>query len=184
MDVRELWSKCTQVAVAPDSSQKQYFLERYKHEDPVFRLPPPTHACIDPIAQSGLSVASMIGPNHQHSPRVMFFGNQLKSATGLPSYNHQTKTETKTYVLRNPQQDILTTPYGHAIGRRKVPMNQHAIVGIMDYEGYGQEDPIVLNETSVQRGLLVTDQYRVYTKILPKLEDRKTRVTYLFPLLL
>lgn len=45
---------------------------------------------------------------------------------------------------------------------RELPAGQNAIVGIMCYSGYNQEDSVIMNQSSIDRGLFRSLFYRAY----------------------
>ena len=61
--------------------------------------------------------------------------------------------ETFAHILNYPQRPIVTTRYKKYTDVDKLPYGINAIVAIACYSGYNQEDAVILNESSIQRGL-------------------------------
>ena len=61
-----------------------------------------------------------------------------------------------------PQKPLVTTRYKKYTDVDKLPYGINAIVAIACYSGYNQEDAVILNETSVERGLYNSLYLRSY----------------------
>ena len=92
-------------------------------------------------------------PEHSQYPRNAFSCQQTKQAVGIYSSAYNTRFETFAHILHYPQRPIVTTRYKKYTDVDKLPYGINAIVAIACYSGYNQEDAVILNETSVQRGL-------------------------------
>lgn len=88
---------------------------------------------------------------------------QAKMATqscGIPLTNYQQRMDTATHVLCYPQKPLVTTrgaEYSHFL---ELPAGQNAIVAVMCYTGYNQEDSVIMNQSSIDRGLFRSLYYR------------------------
>ena len=89
--------------------------------------------------------------NNSQYPRNVFLCQQTKQAVGVYSSAYNTRFETFAHILHYPQKPIVTTRYKKYTDVDKLPYGINAIVAIACYSGYNQEDPVILNETSVQR---------------------------------
>lgn len=109
-----------------------------------------------------LGVAAVVIPysDHNQSPRNCYQANMMKQAIGMYSMAYQSRTDTITYVLDYPQKPLVSSPYGEMLEYDNMPYGINAIVAIACYTGFNQEDSVILNKSSVERGLFATHSYR------------------------
>ena len=101
-------------------------------------------------------------PEHSQYPRNVFSGQQTKQAMGLYSSAYQTRFETFAHILNYPQKQLVTSRYKSYTDVDKLPYGVNAIVAIACYTGYNQEDSVILNQSSVERGMFNSVYYRSY----------------------
>ena len=97
--------------------------------------------------------------NHNQAPRNIFSGAQGKQAIGVYATNFPYKIETMSYVLNYPQQPLVTTRYTKYLNTDVLPNGENVIVAIACYTGYNQEDSIIINKNSIERGLFNLTYY-------------------------
>lgn len=124
-----------------------------------------THLEIHP--STALSVVTQIVPfaNHNQAPRVIFHGAQSKQAIGLPQTNFSKRFDTMSYLQHYPQKRIISTRGSHYNGNDRMPNGFNAIVAIATYSGFNQEDSILINKNSIDRGLFRITAYKTMTAI-------------------
>ena len=83
-----------------------------------------------------------------------------KQAIGLYATNFKTRLDTLSHVLNYPQQPLVKTNMSTLLNLSNMPCGTNVIVAIATYTGYNQEDSIILNRSSVQRGLFTSTFYR------------------------
>jgi len=101
-------------------------------------------------------------PEHSQYPRNVFSGQQTKQAMGLYSAAYQTRFETFAHILNYPQKQLVTSRYKKYTDVDKLPYGTNCIVAIASYTGYNQEDSVILNKSSVERGMFNSVYYRSY----------------------
>ena len=101
-------------------------------------------------------------PEHSQAPRNVFSSQQTKQAVGVYSSAYNTRFDTFGHIHHYPQKSIVTTRYKHYTHVDKLPYGCNCIVAIASYSGYNQEDAVILNKTSVQRGMFQTVYFRSY----------------------
>ena len=85
-----------------------------------------------------------------------------KQAMGVYLTNYQMRMDTMSNILYYPQKPLATT---HSMGYlkfRELPAGQNAIVAILCYSGYNQEDSVIMNQSSIDRGLFRSLYYRTH----------------------
>ena len=101
-------------------------------------------------------------PEHSPAPRNVFSCQQTKQAVGIYSSAFNTRFDTFGHILYYPQKAIVTTKYKKYIHNDKLPNGINCIVAISSYTGYNQEDAIIINKTSVDRGMFKSMYFRSY----------------------
>jgi len=102
-------------------------------------------------------------PEHSQAPRNVFSSQQTKQAVGVYSSAYGTRFDTFGHILHYPQKSIVTTRYKKYTDVDKLPYGSNCIVAIASYSGYNQEDAVILNKTSVQRGMFQSIYFRSYS---------------------
>jgi DNA-directed RNA polymerase II subunit RPB2 len=85
-----------------------------------------------------------------------------KQAMGVYTTNYQLRMDVLANVLYYPQKPLVTTKVMEYLQFRELPAGINAIVAIMCYGGYNQEDSLIINQSSVDRGLFRSFVYRSY----------------------
>ena len=85
-----------------------------------------------------------------------------KQAMGIFLTNYQLRMDTMTNILFYPQKPLAATRAMEYLKFRELPAGQNAIVAIACYSGYNQEDSLIMNQSSIDRGLFRSLFYRVY----------------------
>ena len=101
-------------------------------------------------------------PEHSQYPRNAFSCQQTKHAVGVYSSAYNTRFETFSHILNYPQRPIVTTRYKKYTDVDKLPYGINAVVAIASYSGYNQEDAVILNQSSVDRGMFKSLYLRSY----------------------
>jgi len=84
---------------------------------------------------------------------------QGKQAMGVYATNYETRMDKTAYVLNYPARPLVDTRLMNLIQLNKIPSGTNVIVAIMTHTGYNQEDSILFNKGSIDRGLFVTTIY-------------------------
>lgn len=86
-----------------------------------------------------------------------------KQAMGFFLTNFDQRMDTMANILYYPQKPLATTRSMEFLKFRELPAGQNAIVAIACYSGYNQEDSVIMNQSSIDRGLFRSLFYRAYT---------------------
>ena len=123
------------------------------------------HTHMEIYASSMFSVVSANIPlaNHNQSARNVFHAAQSKQAIGIYASNFNKRFDTMAYVQHYPQRPIITTQLSQYTCSDNMPNGFNVIVAIMTYTGFNQEDSIMINKNSVERGLFNLSYYKSIT---------------------
>ena len=112
-----------------------------------------THLELHPTTMFSMYTATIPLANHNQAPRNIFSGAQGKQAVGVYATNFNNRLDTMSYVLHYPQKPLVSTRYMELFNCNKLPFGENLIVAIACYTGYNQEDSIMINKASVERGM-------------------------------
>jgi len=121
-----------------------------------------THCELDPTAIFGVAASAIPLPNHSQAPRNVYQCAMSKQALGLLHSNIQLRFDTTAKSLAYPTRPLFETQINSMIGTTEQPAGDTVIVAIMTYGGYNQEDAIIFNKASIERGLFHMVIYRSY----------------------
>lgn len=121
-----------------------------------------THCEIHPSMILGVCASIIPFPDHNQSPRNTYQSAMGKQAMGIFLTNFDQRFETMANILYYPQKPLARTNAMHYLKFRELPAGQNAIVAIACYSGYNQEDSVIMNQSSIDRGLFRSLFYRVY----------------------
>ncbi|KAK3006318.1 hypothetical protein RJ639_015927 [Escallonia herrerae] len=114
---------------------------------------PATHEEIHPTGI--LSVVANLTPwsDHNQSPRNMYQCQMAKQTMGFSAQALHCRADQKLYHLQTPQTPIVRTSTYEKYSVDEFPLGTNAIVAVLAYTGYDMEDAMILNKSSVDRGL-------------------------------
>lgn len=121
-----------------------------------------THCEIHPSMILGVCASIIPFPDHNQSPRNTYQSAMGKQAMGMYCTNYQNRMDTQGFVLYYPQKPLVTTRSMEYLKFRELPAGINAIVAIACYSGYNQEDSLMMNASSIDRGFFRSIFYRAY----------------------
>jgi len=122
-----------------------------------------THLEIDPAIVFGFSAQFVPYPEFNRGDRVNYGAKMGDQSIGIYALNFHNRVDSKCNILLYPQKPLVQA-YIHKICdyAENYPNGANVIIAIATYEGYNIEDAIVINKSSIERGLFWSYMYRTY----------------------
>jgi len=118
-----------------------------------------THCEIHPSTIFGVLASCIPFPEHNQAPRNTYQCAQGKQAMGIYATNYDKRFDKTAYVLTYPSRPLVDTRIMNWLDLVKIPSGQVIHVAIMSYTGYNQEDSVLINKASIDRGMFSTTIY-------------------------
>jgi DNA-directed RNA polymerase beta subunit len=118
-----------------------------------------THCEIHPSTIFGVLASCIPFPEHNQSPRNTYQCAQAKQAMGVYVTNYDSRMDKTAYVLNYPARPLVDTRIMDMIHINKIPSGFTVVVAIMTHTGYNQEDSLLFNKGSIDRGLFQATIY-------------------------
>jgi DNA-directed RNA polymerase II subunit RPB2 len=121
-----------------------------------------THCELHPCLMFGVSASLIPFPDRNQSPRNIYEASMAKQSIGVYSTNYQNRMDSYGHIMFYPQKPLVTSRITKELKLDDVPSGINAIVAVACYTGYNQEDSIIMNQSSIDRGLFRSIFYRTY----------------------
>ncbi|KAG2575129.1 hypothetical protein PVAP13_7KG411400 [Panicum virgatum] len=135
-----------------------------------------THCELDPSFLLGLSCGIIPFANHNFARRVLYQSEKhSQQAIGYSTTNPHIRVDTLSHQLYYPQRPLFKTVVADCLGRSDCTIGrrddfsrpeyfngQNAIVAVNVHQGFNQEDSLVMNRASLERGMFRTEHLRSY----------------------
>ena len=118
-----------------------------------------THCEIHPSTIFGVLASCIPFPEYNQSPRNTYQCAQGKQAMGVYVTNYENRMDKTSYILNYPMRPLVDTRIMDLINLNKIPSGSQLIVAIMTHTGYNQEDSLLINKGSVDRGMALVTVY-------------------------
>ncbi|XP_071929970.1 DNA-directed RNA polymerases IV and V subunit 2-like [Coffea arabica] len=134
-----------------------------------------THCELDMSFLLGLSCGIIPYANHDHARRVLYQSEKhSQQAIGFSTTNPSIRVDTNIHQLYYPQRPLFCTMLSDCLWKPAYPRHrgmlprpeyyngQCAIVAVNVHLGYNQEDSLVMNRASLERGMFRSEHIRSY----------------------
>jgi DNA-directed RNA polymerase II subunit RPB2 len=126
-----------------------------------------THCEIHPFLVEGMMAGIIPFANHNQGPRNIYSFAQGKQAMGIYTSNYRDRLDIS-YILYHTQIPLVSTRISKYIHTDILPCGENAIVMIGTYTGYNQEDSLIFNKTSIDRGLFRSSSLKKWESKIEK----------------
>ncbi|MBW3013346.1 DNA-directed RNA polymerase subunit B [Candidatus Woesearchaeota archaeon] len=121
-----------------------------------------THLEIAPFVIFSLATSLVPYANFCLATRAHGGSKGLKQAIGFYSANYPVRIDTDVHLLHYPQVPLVKSLMYDISHEDEHPAGQNVVVAILSYEGYNMDDAIIINKSSVDRGLARSTYFRPY----------------------
>lgn len=121
-----------------------------------------THCELHPSLINGMCAALIPFPDHNQSPRNTYQSAMGKQAVGIPGLNFPMRMDAVMHILISPQRPLVTTRMDELMHTGEAPTGINAVVCIMCWTGFNQEDSLIVNREALERGLFRSIKYQTY----------------------
>ncbi len=136
-----------------DPEEQGFSLIATKPKDLLQSINKYTHCEIHPSTMFGVVTSCIPFPGHNQSPRNTYQGAQAKQAMGVYTTNFDSRMDKTAYVQTYPTRPLVDTRFMNLIKINEIPSGCNINVAIMTHTGYNQEDSVLINKGSIDRGL-------------------------------
>ena len=123
-----------------------------------------THLEIAPMLMFGLNTGTVPFSDYDEPGRLMRGQKTVKQGVGMYALNYLQRKETDRNLLVNPQKPLVETYVYELLKFDTHPAGQNMTIAIMSFEGYNMEDGLILNQSSVDRGMQRSFYYKVHSE--------------------
>ena len=176
-DLHMSWSELLENDIVRyiDSNEVEFSVIAMNPEDLVKYKQTEYNYCeIHPSAMLGVCSAVIPYPEHNQSPRLVYQSSMVKQALGVYSLAFKERFDTVVHVMHYPQKPLVSTKFDKMLKYDEMLTGCNPIVAILTYGGWNQEDSVMLNQSSIDRGMFVHTCY----KTLHCEEKKKTNCSF------
>jgi DNA-directed RNA polymerase II subunit RPB2 len=124
-----------------------------------------THMELHPSMMLGVLANIIPFSDRNQSPRNSYQSAMGKQAIGIYALNFRQRFDTLAHVLNYPQKPLVATRASKYMCFDSLPNGANAIVAIMTYTGFNQEDAVIVNRSSLERGLFNSTFFRTMREL-------------------
>jgi len=126
-----------------------------------------THCEFTGWVMLGITSANIAFLNHDYSTKSIVNFSQAKQTIGIYLTSYKDRMDIS-QILYHPQIPIAQTKAMKYNNFLDMPYGENAVVAIMSYTGYNQEDSLVVNQTAIDRGLFRADSIKKFHSEIEK----------------
>ena len=121
-----------------------------------------THVELHPSTIFGLLTSMIPFPNHNQSPRNQLSCSQSKQGVSIYSTSFKNRFDNQTHILSYGEAPLVRTLYYDYAADGMIGYGHNLTLALGCFTGYNQEDGIVMNADTFQRGMFRNMTYRSY----------------------
>lgn len=121
-----------------------------------------THVELHPSTIVGLLTSMIPFPNHNQSPRNQLSCSQSKQGVSVYSTAFKNRFDNQTHILCYGEAPLVRTLYYDYVADGMIGYGHNLTLALGCFTGYNQEDGIVMNADTFQRGMFRNMTYRSY----------------------
>lgn len=129
---------------------------------------------IHPCLMLGICSSMMPFADHTQSPRICYHASMVKQSIGIYTSTNDIRNDAVSHLLSYPEKPLVRSHVEEWMKMDNLPCGNNVIVAIACYGGWNQEDSIILNKSSVDRGL-----FRSFTYKTIIVEEKKKTSTHI-----
>lgn len=138
--------------------------------------PEHSHAEIHPSTMLGLLASMIPFANHNQSPRNQLSCSQSKQGIGYYATNYENRFDTYGSMLCYGEGALCRTIVHDAVAGGGMPYGTNIIFALNCFNGYNQDDGILFNRSSIERGLFRSLALRSYQTV--EEDDPQAKAVY------
>ncbi|MCK5333326.1 MAG: DNA-directed RNA polymerase subunit B, partial [Candidatus Aenigmarchaeota archaeon] len=121
-----------------------------------------THLELDPLFVIGAEASLLVYPEKDRGDRLNYGSRMIVQSTGIYLQNYLLRDDTTSQILSYPQVPMVASDTVDATKLSTHPAGQNLVIALMPYYGYNIEDAIIINQSSLDRGLGKSTFFRTY----------------------
>ena len=174
-----------------ENYSKNYIKENYKTlEEFKENIEVDNDICFVPINKKVLSNNKNISDITVESENHSFIGGNGfavsncamgKQALGIYMSNFNNRIDTMGNILNYAQKPLVLTKLSKYTHSNELPSGTNAIVAIMTHTGFNQEDSVMINKASLDRGLFTSTYYKAFRDVCSKNHSTGEEETFTKP---
>ena len=126
-----------------------------------------THCDFHPWLMLGTISCGIPFSNHNYGVKNIINFSQAKQAIGTYLTSYKDRMDIS-QILYHPQIPLVTTEGMKYNRMLDLPAGENAIVAIMSYGGFNQEDSLIFNQSAIDRGIFRADTLKKYHSVIEK----------------
>jgi len=119
-----------------------------------------THLELNPILILGISASLTPFAEYNRGDRVNYGSKMVGQAIGAPVDNFLIRTDTKFNILAHSQAPLVETKTDRIL--KQHTYGQNVVIAVMCWDGFNMNDAVVLNKSSLERGMFRSFYFRTY----------------------
>ncbi|ARF10992.1 DNA-directed RNA polymerase subunit beta [Hokovirus HKV1] len=124
-----------------------------------------------PSMHLGCVVSNIPLCNHNQGPRNIYQYSHAKQAMGIYATNWINHRMDSSYILYHTSRPIVSTRNIKYINTDQLPAGENAVVALLCYSGFNQEDSVMMNQSAIDRGFMNSCNTKKYNSEIRKNQE-------------